>query len=467
MKQQIILWISTLLLLTAGAGCDKVGKNVLDNDNHLQQQGQPNTNQPEEEPVIPTALIGSWKLAGFVRTTDNAFEEIESKDCANCYTITFLKDGTFSGYTSANEVRGKYKVDETLCIVKWEGTSANEQPEGKKYVSAMHNISRIHFMGDLLKLYYDNGQNQLLFYRKKNEALPVIPSELIGSWKLEGFGDTDTNTFREAEPKDCTVCYTLIFLRNGMLTGESSTNEIGGEYEIKSNQLHFPLFGLKTYINELWDRPVFLETIRKVDRFEIASQKLKLYYNSGKNYLRFKKVVGTTDDSMDNEIEILLDGKKAVKDKKINGLVLKFCLLNKQGKPDTLFKEGDNFTFYFSLKNITQNDIFVSADFINNDFYRVYQSNNTDRGTPWTGIWCEFRRKPTEIKIAPLTTRKLSCPWKLTYDIRPDYPFCMSESRETLPKGDYYTIIHTRIKYMIHKKQFTEDIHFKINFKIQ
>ena len=165
--------------------------------------------------------------------------------------------------------------------------------------------------------------------------------------------------------------------------------------------------------------------------------------------------------------EISRAGKRAVIEQKRNGIVFKFCLLNKQGKPDTLFKEGDNFTFYFSLKNITQNDIFVSADFINNDFYRVYQSNNTDRGTPWTGIWCEFRRKPTEIKIAPLTTRKLSCPWKLTYDIRPDYPFCMSESRETLPKGDYYTIIHTRSKYMIHKKQFTEDIHFKINFKIR
>ena len=110
--------------------------------------------------------------------------------------------------------------------------------------------------------------------------------------------------------------------------------------------------------------------------------------------------------------EISPDGKQAVIEQKRNGIVFKFCLLNKQGKPDTLFKEGDNFTFYFSLKNITQNDIFVSADFINNDFYRVYQSNNTDRGTPWTGIWCEFRRKPTEIKIAHVIDRKLSCTWK-------------------------------------------------------
>lgn len=287
MKTKIILWIGALLLLTAGVGCEKAGKNVLDDDNHLQQQDQPNTNQPEEEQVIPTALIGSWKLAGFVRTTDNAFEEIESKDCPKCYTITFLKDGTFTGYTSANEVRGKYKVDETLCIVKWEGTSINEQPDGRRYVSAMHNISRIDFMGDLLKLYYDNSQKQLLFYRKKNEALPVIPSELIGSWKLEGFGDTKTNAFREAEPKDCTICYTLIFLRNGMLTGKSSTNEIGGEYQIKGESLDFLKIG-GTKINELFDGRNYVEALYKVHRFEIVSKQLKLYY-SDTDYLLFKK----------------------------------------------------------------------------------------------------------------------------------------------------------------------------------
>ena len=47
MKQQIILWIGALLLLMAGmAGCEKAGKNELDDDNPLQQQDQPNTNQP-------------------------------------------------------------------------------------------------------------------------------------------------------------------------------------------------------------------------------------------------------------------------------------------------------------------------------------------------------------------------------------------------------------------------------------
>ena len=318
MKAKIILWIGALLLIMVGMmGCDKAGEIASDDDTNLQQQGQPNANQSEEDPVIPTALIGSWKLAGFVRTTDNAFEEIASKDCAKCYAITFLKDGTFSGYTSANEVRGRYKVDETLRIVKWEGTSANEQPEGKKYVSAMHSISHIDFMGDLLKLYYDNGQNQLLFYRKKSEALPVIPSELIGSWKLEGFGDTETNTFREADPKDCTVCYTLIFLRNGMLTGKSSTNEMMGEYVINEQNIKIRFGGTKK--NELFDGGKYVEAVNKIHRFEIVSQKLKLYYNGGKNYLRFKRTVQFTGTRW--ELAGIVDAKTG----KITPLAPKGC----------------------------------------------------------------------------------------------------------------------------------------------
>ena len=153
-------------------------------------------------------------------------------------------------------------------------------------MSAMHNISRIDFMGDLLKLYYDNSQKQLLFYRKKNETLPVIPSELIGSWKLEGFGDTKTNAFREAEPKDCTICYTLIFLRNGMLTGKSSTNEMIGEYVINEQNIKIRLGGTKK--GEILDGYKYTEVINNIHRFEIVSKQLKLYY-SDTDYLLFKK----------------------------------------------------------------------------------------------------------------------------------------------------------------------------------
>ena len=45
--------------------------------------------------------------------------------------------------------------------------------------------------------------------------------------------------------------------------------------------------------------------------------------------------------------EISPDGKQAVIERKINGLAFKFCLLNEKGEPATVFKEGENFSFYF------------------------------------------------------------------------------------------------------------------------
>ncbi len=173
-------------------------------------------------------------------------------------------------------------------------------------------------------------------------------------------------------------------------------------------------------------------------------------------------------DKEDEQIwEIYPDRQQTVIEHKMNGIVFKFRLLNEQGKPATVFKEGENFTFSLSLNNITHSDISVSTDFINDNFYRVYRKYNTDMGIPWTGIWCEFNQKPKEIEIASSMTKQFNCPWKLTNDTRPDYPFCMSKSREVLTKGDYYTVIHTDFKYITNKKQFIENIHFKINFKIE
>lgn len=111
----------------------------------------------------------------------------------------------------------------------------------------------------------------------EKEKEEQAPAELYGTWKLAGFGNTADNTFREAEPEECEKCYTMTFLKDGTITGHASTNEIEGKYEIKSNQLHFPLLGIKTYINELWDGPIFLETVRKVNRFELNHYGLEIH----------------------------------------------------------------------------------------------------------------------------------------------------------------------------------------------
>ena len=143
MKQQIILWISTLLLLTAGAGCEK-----------------------EKEEYGSTELYGTWKLAGFGNTADNTLREAEPKECEKCYTITFLSDGTITGQTSTNEIGGEYQIKGgSLDFLKIEGTEINELFDGRNYVEALYKVHRFEISSQQLKLCYDDT-NYLLFKKK-------------------------------------------------------------------------------------------------------------------------------------------------------------------------------------------------------------------------------------------------------------------------------------------------------------
>ena len=121
----------------------------------------------------------------------------------------------------------------------------------------------------------------------EKEKEEQAPAELYGTWKLAGFGNTADNTFREAEPKDCEKCYTMTFLKDGTITGHTSTNEIGGEYRIKGGNLDFLRLG-GTEINELFDGQDYVEALYKVNRFEIISKQLELYYGDT-DYLLFKR----------------------------------------------------------------------------------------------------------------------------------------------------------------------------------
>ncbi len=147
----------------------------------------------------------------------------------------------------------------------------------------------------------------------------------------------------------------------------------------------------------------------------------------------------------------------------------KFCLLDQEGKPSTVFNNGENFSFSFSFKNKMQNNIIVTPEFITSDFYRVYRlDNNKDMGKPWTGTWCNFSLQAREFELAFEQTIKLTCPWILTDNSQPDYPLCMSESKEFLPKGEYYTQIKLNFQMEVNgKKKVIDNLKFRINFKIK
>ncbi len=142
------------------------------------------------------------------------------------------------------------------------------------------------------------------------------------------------------------------------------------------------------------------------------------------------------------------NSKNTVIQKSIDGIDFKFGLMNTESEYATVFNEGENIIFNFSFSNDGEDTIIISTDFINNDFYRVFNSdNNKDMGKPWTGIWCEYSLQPQVIVLPPSQSREIKCPWILRSSHQTDYPLCKSESRPLLDLGDYYTKLNFVFEY--------------------
>lgn len=181
-------------------------------------------------------------------------------------------------------------------------------------------------------------------------------------------------------------------------------------------------------------------------------------------------VVGACDNNSDNLFfEISPEGGRSVIQQEVQGLFFKFYLLNEKNQPTTIFNEKENIIFSFSIENKLGDDISATTDFIDSNFFRVYKTTNSvDMGKPWTGLWCEYSLSDKKINISSAEISQLSCPWVLTEKYQPDYPICMSESKNYLPIGNYYTIIRLNFHYFRGNEQkLINDVIFKINFKIQ
>jgi len=160
-------------------------------------------------------------------------------------------------------------------------------------------------------------------------------------------------------------------------------------------------------------------------------------------------------------------------EKEIDGIAFKFCLLNEQGKPATVFNEGENFSFYFSVTNQSKKDFFYDAYLLafDKNFLRIYNSsdfdfeksykplNHTDIGV----AAYSFNDGDVYIFKVPWLHEKNSvlCNEKFWYE---------SIVRKPLVKGFYYTNFKYSFYFQGQDENNTirtDSIDFKINFKIQ
>lgn len=117
-------------------------------------------------------------------------------------------------------------------------------------------------------------------------------NKIIGSWKCIGFGNAETNNFKDIEPKNCDKCYTITFNTDGTLIGHTSTNNMNGGYvaETSAKTIKITRFG-GTKINELLDGNEYVKAINQINSYLITSEgNLQFFYENQSKYLLFELI---------------------------------------------------------------------------------------------------------------------------------------------------------------------------------
>ena len=82
--------------------------------------------------------------------------------------------------------------------------------------------------------------------------------------------------------------------------------------------------------------------------------------------------------------EISPDSKSAIIQKEVDGIEFKFCLLNEQGEPSTIFNEGENFIFQFSSENKRKDTLTFDRGIIGlSEFCEVRNQEGETLGSPF------------------------------------------------------------------------------------
>lgn len=174
----------------------------------------------------------------------------------------------------------------------------------------------------------------------------------------------------------------------------------------------------------------------------------------------------------DNEIiEFQIDDKSAIIQKEVNGIKFEFCILNAQGKPATVFNEGENFTFQFAIKNNRTKSLpFYDYGFYElNDFLAV-KSDEKSYGQPFIFKGYSPTKELRWLQVGEYSYNFM-VPW---HDERNEWQllwgFFESTKQPFLKVGNYYTQFSYKFSFASPNKEpelETDLITFKINFEIK
>ena len=163
--------------------------------------------------------------------------------------------------------------------------------------------------------------------------------------------------------------------------------------------------------------------------------------------------------------ELKSGDENAVIQKEIDGIEFKFCLLNEAGEPATIFNEGENFTFQFSITNNTATTLYYDVSLLDvNEFCEV-KHNQVSYGMPYV--------KPVMIELIGKVAWGIpkgssstdTIKWIPSSDTWEDGFVAYRKGNSTLlSPGTYHTEFSHRFNF--DTKQ-TSKLTFKINFEIK
>jgi hypothetical protein len=146
---------------------------------------------------------------------------------------------------------------------------------------------------------------------------------------------------------------------------------------------------------------------------------------------------GCEDD--DGILELQIGDENPVILKEVSGVEFKFCLLNEQGEPATIFNEGENFTFLFSVTNKSGRKLYLDNSFLDNSFCNVYTTKGKEIGKPYEFV-SMFNIGQAALPLDVNDTYIINVPWK---DNRESwstlYYSFKGLSKDLLPQGKYFT----------------------------
>ncbi|MDR1456318.1 MAG: hypothetical protein LBJ01_11745 [Tannerella sp.] len=154
----------------------------------------------------------------------------------------------------------------------------------------------------------------------------------------------------------------------------------------------------------------------------------------------------------------------------------KLSLLNEEGKPATVFREGENFSFRFEMENLRENDKReypgqLLGNLYVNGFSHVFNQNGDWVGSPFSeGGACtkELSSFPFEGDNRPDVT----VPWNGSNEEEWwKYRSCdfTWSAPAVLPKGDYYTGFTYTFNYRITPNTWVETgpVTMRIDFTVE